>query len=55
MIALLLVWDMLVALIFGNKRALKLFPYLFVVQKVVGVGLIAFGLNLIVTGLVNAK
>ena len=55
MVGMLLVWDMLVALIFGNKRALKLFPYLFVVQKVVGVGLIAFGLNLIVTGLVNAK
>jgi len=46
MIALLLVWDMFVALIFGNKRALTLFPYLYVVQKVVGLGLIGFSLKL---------
>lgn len=46
MIALLLVWDMFVALIFGNKRALRLFPYLFVVQKIVGLGLIGFSFKL---------
>ncbi|WP_263833735.1 LysE family translocator [Sulfurospirillum oryzae] len=50
MITLLLVWDMIVTLIFGNKRALKLFPYLFVVQKVIGVGLIGFSLKLLFSG-----
>lgn len=55
MIALLLVWDMFVALLFGNKKALKLFPYLFVVQKIVGMGLIAFGLHLLFIALFNAK
>ncbi|WP_041960158.1 LysE family translocator [Sulfurospirillum arsenophilum] len=46
MVGMLLVWDMVVALIFGNKRALRLFPYLFVVQKVVGIGLIGFSFKL---------
>lgn len=55
MIALLLVWDMFVALLFGNKKALKLFPYLFVVQKIVGSGLIAFGLHLLFIALFSAK
>lgn len=49
MIILLLAWDMVVALLFGNKRALKFFPYLFVVQKIVGIGLIAFSLKLALT------
>lgn len=46
MVALLLVWDIFVAFVFGNQRALKLFPYLYVVQKVVGAGLIGFSLHL---------
>ena len=46
MVAMLLVWDMGVALLFGNQKALKLLPYLFIVQKIVGVGLIGFSLSL---------
>ena len=46
MVAMLLVWDMCVALLFGNQKALKLLPYLFLVQKIVGIVLIGFSLNL---------
>ena len=55
MIALLLVWDIFVAFLFGNQRALNLLPYLFIVQKVVGVGLIGFSLHLASTWFLNAK
>lgn len=55
MIALLLVWDIFVAFLFGNQRVLKLLPYLFIVQKVVGVGLIGFSLHLASTWFLNAK
>lgn len=55
MVGMLLAWDMLVAFIFGNKRALKLFPYLYVVQKGVGLCLILFSLKLALTWLLNAK
>lgn len=55
MIALLLMWDMFVALLFGNKRALKLLPYLYIVQKIVGAGLIGFSLHLAFIWYFNAK
>lgn len=45
MIGLLLIWDMFVTCIFGNKRALTLLPYLFVMQKMVGALLILFALH----------
>jgi threonine/homoserine/homoserine lactone efflux protein len=49
MVALLIVWDLFVAFLFGNQRALKLLPYLYIVQKIVGVGLIGFSLQLAFT------
>jgi len=55
MVTLLLVWDMSVALLFGNKRALKLFPYLYIVQKIVGIGLIGFSLHLALSWFISAK
>jgi len=49
MVTMLLVWDMFVAFLFGNQRALRLLPYLNVVQKIVGIGLIGFSLKLAFT------
>lgn len=49
MIALLLVWDMSIAFFFGHSKALAFFPYLFWVQKSIGVGLIGFSLHLVLT------
>lgn len=45
MIFLLLVWDMTVALFFGNHKALKLLPWLDKAQKIIGVILILFGVK----------
>ncbi len=42
MVCLLLFWDMSVALLFGNRRAKALLPYLFILQKAVGGALICF-------------
>lgn len=47
MVGLLLVWDMGVAMLFGNQKALKLLPYLFLLQKAVGLGLLGFSLSLL--------
>lgn len=55
MVSMLLVWDMSVALLFGNQKALKLFPYLYWIQKMIGLGLIGFSLNLAFSWLANAK
>ncbi|ARU49396.1 LysE family translocator [Sulfurospirillum diekertiae] len=49
MVTMLLVWDMFVAFLFGNQRALRLLPYLNVLQKIVGIGLIGFSLKLAFT------
>lgn len=49
MVTMLLVWDMFVAFLFGNQRALRLLPYLNVVQTIVGIGLIGFSLKLAFT------
>ncbi|NCD11873.1 MAG: LysE family translocator [Epsilonproteobacteria bacterium] len=48
MVSLLLIWDVCVAFLFGNTRALKLLPYLYLVQKMIGVFFILFALNLFV-------
>ena len=42
MVGLLVIWDMSVAMIFGNAKALKLLPYLYPLQKLIGLGLIGF-------------
>jgi threonine/homoserine/homoserine lactone efflux protein len=55
MVGILLVWDMCVALLFGNQKALKLLPYLGWVQKVIGVGLIGFSLQLALKWAMDAK
>ena len=55
MVVMLLAWDMLVALLFGNKKALKCLPYLGWVQKIIGVGLMGFSLHLALTWLISAK
>lgn len=55
MVALLLMWDMFVALLFGNKKALKLLPYLGFVQKVIGAGLMGFSLHLALKWVMDAK
>lgn len=55
MIGMLLVWDMFVALLFGNQHALKLLPYLGFVQKVIGVGLMGFSLHLALKWFLNAR
>ena len=43
MVGLLLAWDMCVAMLFGNQKALTLFPYLYPLQKLIGLGLLGFG------------
>lgn len=43
MVGLLVAWDMSVAILFGNPKALKLLPYLYPLQKCIGIGLISFG------------
>lgn len=55
MVGMLLVWDMGVALLFGNQKALKLLPYLGWVQKVIGVGLMGFSLHLALAWIIGAK
>lgn len=55
MVGMLLVWDMGVALLFGNHKALKLLPYLGVVQKIIGVGLIGFSLQLALKWAMDAR
>lgn len=45
MIVLLLVWDMAVALFFGNTKALKLLPWLNPLQKIIGIFLALFGVK----------
>ena len=55
MVMLLLLWDGSVALLFGNQKALRLFPYLFVLQKIVGLGLIGMSLKLVVVWCFNAR
>ena len=45
MIVILLVWDMAVALFFGNTKALKLLPWLHPLQKIIGIFLALFGIN----------
>ena len=48
MVGLLVIWDMSVAMIFGNAKALKLLPYLYPLQKLIGLGLIGFaGVHLV--------
>lgn len=48
MVGLLVIWDMSVAMIFGNAKALKLLPYLYPLQKLIGFGLIGFaGVHLV--------
>lgn len=42
MVGLLVAWDMSVAILFGNSKALKLLPYLYPLQKLIGLGLIGF-------------
>lgn len=42
MVGLLVAWDMSVAILFGNPKALKLLPYLYPLQKLIGLGLIGF-------------
>ena len=42
MVGLLVIWDMSVAMIFGNAKALKLLPYLYPLQKLIGLGLVGF-------------
>ena len=43
MVGLLLMWDICVAILFGNQKALRLFPYLYPLQKLIGLGFIGFG------------
>lgn len=45
MMTLLLLWDGFVAFLFGNTKALKLLPYVHLVQKVIGALLILFALH----------
>ena len=45
MIVLLLVWDMVVALFFGNTKAIKLLPWLYPLQKIIGIFLALFGVK----------
>ena len=45
MILLLLIWDMAVALFFGNTKALKLLPWLNPLQKMIGIFLALFGVK----------
>lgn len=48
MVGLLVIWNMSVAMIFGNAKALKLLPYLYPLQKLIGLGLIGFaGVHLV--------
>ena len=48
MVGLLVIWDMSVAMIFGNAKGLKLLPYLYPLQKLIGLGLIGFaGVHLV--------
>ena len=48
MVGLLVIWDMSVAMIFGNAKALKLLPYLYPLQKLIGLGLVGFaGVHLV--------
>lgn len=42
MVGLLVIWDMGIAMIFGNAKALKLLPYLYPLQKLIGLGLVGF-------------
>ncbi len=49
MVFLLLVWDMSIAFIFGNKRAKILLPYLYPLQKIIGIVLVSFGMYEIYT------
>jgi threonine/homoserine/homoserine lactone efflux protein len=48
MVGMLLVWDLFVAWLFGNAQARRLLPYLFWVQKMIGIGLFGFGTHLLV-------
>lgn len=45
MVIMLLAWDMVIALLFGNKKALGYVSYLGLVQKMIGIGFIAFSLT----------
>lgn len=54
MVFMLLVWDMSVAWLFGNQKALGYIRYLYPIQKGVGVALIAFSIQLLVNW-VSAK
>lgn len=45
MIFMLLMWDMMIALFFGNQKALEYVSYLEWIQKIIGIGLIAFSLT----------
>lgn len=45
MIGLLLLWDGFVAFLFGNTKAVKLLPYVHIMQKLIGVLLILFALH----------
>ena len=47
MIGMLMAWDMLVAFLFGNKKALAYISYLYIVQKGIGLCLVVFSLHLL--------
>jgi len=55
MVGMLLVWDMFIALLFGNTKALKFLPYLYWVQKLIGIGLMGFSLHLALVWSISAK
>jgi len=42
MVVMLLGWDMLIAFLFGNQKALRYLHWLYPLQKLIGVGLIGF-------------
>jgi len=55
MVGMLLMWDMFIALLFGNTKALKFLPYLYWVQKLIGIGLMGFSLHLALVWSISAK